>query len=145
MIKVDLLFPCQALYDTIPTQAVLLGRLGPGGAPDLASACVVRASEVAVGDHMLVKPGEQVRLDFILSAECSLQLCTLRPAPCSSALFAHIRLAFLQVPLGDMFSAHSSCFNYCTLWRFCLMLMTHDSCPAGPAGRHDQPASFRDL
>ncbi|GAB4823392.1 hypothetical protein N2152v2_010438 [Parachlorella kessleri] len=51
------------LYDTIPTSAVLVQVGGPGGAPELGSARQVTAGEVAVGNHMLVKPGEQVPLD----------------------------------------------------------------------------------
>lgn len=49
-----------ALYDAMPKEAVLVG-MGPDGRPDLASARRVLAADVAVGDCMLVKPGEQVR------------------------------------------------------------------------------------
>lgn len=48
-----------ALYDSMPKAAVLV-QLGPDGGPDLGSARRVLASEVAVGQLMLVKPGEQV-------------------------------------------------------------------------------------
>lgn len=51
-----------ALYDAMPKEAVLVG-MGPDGRPDLASARRVLAADVAVGDCMLVKPGEQVPLD----------------------------------------------------------------------------------
>lgn len=52
-----------ALYDTIPKAAVLV-EVGPDGSPDLGTARRVLAADVAVGDCMLVKPGEQVRKLF---------------------------------------------------------------------------------
>ena len=49
----------QALFASIPTEAVLVDLL-PSGAPNLASAATVKASDVQVGQHALVKTGEQV-------------------------------------------------------------------------------------
>ncbi|KAL4459085.1 hypothetical protein ABPG75_013950 [Micractinium tetrahymenae] len=54
-----------ALYDSMPKAAVLVS-LTAGGEPDLGSARRVLAAEVAVGDLMLVKPGEQVPLDGVI-------------------------------------------------------------------------------
>lgn len=51
-----------ALYDSIPREAVLVD-LAPDGSPAMASARRVPAAGVAVGELLLVKPGEAVPLD----------------------------------------------------------------------------------
>ena len=73
-----------ALYDTIPKTAVLVdppaGGNGNGSGsagPDMGSARRVRAAEVAVGDCMLVKPGEQVGHRPVLCCFVRLACCIL--------------------------------------------------------------------
>ena len=76
------------LYDTIPTSAVLVQVGGPGGAPELGSARQVVAGEVAVGNHMLVKPGEQVGYKLRSSLpEMAVLLCWAHRYSAVSALF----------------------------------------------------------
>ena len=48
-----------SLYDQIPSTAVVVDLL-PSGAPDMSTAATQLASEVLVGAHMLVRPGQQV-------------------------------------------------------------------------------------
>ncbi len=48
-----------ALFDSIPKSATLV-EMREDGTPDMASARSVRAAKVAVGQFMLVKPGQQV-------------------------------------------------------------------------------------
>ena len=48
-----------SLYDQIPSTAVVVDLL-PSGAPDMSTAATQPASEVLVGAHMLVRPGQQV-------------------------------------------------------------------------------------
>jgi hypothetical protein len=50
-----------ALYDAMPKEATLVATAADGS-PDVTTARRVLAADVAVGDCMLVKPGEQVRL-----------------------------------------------------------------------------------
>ena len=49
-----------SLYDQIPSTAVIVALLA-SGAPDMSTASTRPASDVPVGAHMLVRPGQQVR------------------------------------------------------------------------------------
>ena len=48
-----------SLYDQIPSTAVIVALLA-SGAPDMSTASTRPASDVPVGAHMLVRPGQQV-------------------------------------------------------------------------------------
>ena len=52
----------QALYDVVPEHADIV-KLGPDGAPNMATVKHLLAEEVSVGEIMLVKPGGQIPLD----------------------------------------------------------------------------------
>lgn len=68
-----------ALYDSMPKAAVLVD-LTPGGEPDMGSARRVLAADVAPGDLMLVKPGEQARRCAVLWVEaCTGLYCVCVP------------------------------------------------------------------
>lgn len=59
------------LFASVPTTATAVALDPASGAPLTASAQRVQARDVAPGQHVLVKPGEQVRLlvlAFLLSA-----------------------------------------------------------------------------
>lgn len=51
----------QSLFDATPEHAVL-AELQSDGSPDMAQLTKAKARDVAVGSHMLIRPGEQVLL-----------------------------------------------------------------------------------
>lgn len=52
----------KSLFDSVPDSATLID-LTSDGSPDMDSQQVMKAADVDIGAHMLVKPGEQVPLD----------------------------------------------------------------------------------
>lgn len=50
----------ERLFSTVPTQATLVQLDASTGAPLTSSSAVVTASSVTPGQHVMVKPGEQV-------------------------------------------------------------------------------------
>lgn len=57
----------QALFDATPEHATLVG-LNQDNSPDMTKLQKAKARDVAVGSHMLIRPGEQVSWTPLLGA-----------------------------------------------------------------------------
>lgn len=80
----------QALFDATPEHATLV-ELKPDKSPDMAKLQSAKARDVAVGSHMLIRPGEQVSQPQSLlsmpSTSASVCRALLRVQTCAAQLF----------------------------------------------------------
>jgi len=94
-----------SLAAQVPAVATVVDAPPGGGEPDLATARTLAAADVAVGQLMLVRPGEQVRPHACLSHDMAVHSSRLhRPTCCltPSLILCIQRMAAVDVAVGPL-------------------------------------------